>query len=45
MNSSSLEVVLRRDRVIIVASLVVLTLVAWFDLVWLANVMNMGGMT
>jgi predicted metal-binding membrane protein len=44
MNSSALEVVLRRDRVIIAASLVVLTLLAWFDVIWLAKDMEMGGM-
>jgi len=44
MNTSALEAILRRDRVIIVASLVVLTVLAWFDLIWLANDMEMGGM-
>jgi predicted metal-binding membrane protein len=44
MNTSALEAILRRERVIIVASLVVLTILAWFDLVWLANDMEMGGM-
>src|SRR5215471_16489170 len=44
MNTSALEAILRRDRVIIIASLVVLTVLAWFDLVWLANDMAMGGM-
>ena len=44
MNTSALEATLRRDRVIIIASLVVLTVLAWFHLVWLANDMAMGGM-
>ena len=44
MNTSALEAILRRDRVIIVASIVVLIVLAWFDLVWLANDMEMGGM-
>ena len=39
-----LEAVLRRDRVIIIAALTVLTLLAWADLVWLADDMSMGGM-
>src|SRR5437868_10631005 len=44
MNTSALEAILRRDRVIIVASLAMLMVLAWFDLVWLANDMEMGGM-
>ncbi len=39
-----LEAVLRRDRAIIIAALSVLTVLAWADLVWLANDMAMGGM-
>jgi predicted metal-binding membrane protein len=39
-----LEAVLRRDRAIIIAALGVLTLLAWADLVWLADDMSMGGM-
>jgi predicted metal-binding membrane protein len=35
---------LRRDRAIIIASLVVLTVLAWFDLLRLSNDMEMGGM-
>jgi predicted metal-binding membrane protein len=42
--ASALESVLRRDRAIIVAALAVLTLLAWADLVWLADDMAMGGM-
>ncbi|WP_409190367.1 DUF2182 domain-containing protein [Bradyrhizobium sp. RDM4] len=44
MNVSALEAILRRDRVIIVASLMMLTVLAWFDLAWLASDMEMGGM-
>jgi predicted metal-binding membrane protein len=39
-----LEAVLRRDRVIIIAALGVLTLLAWADLAWLAADVSMGGM-
>ncbi len=45
MSDSVLEAVLRRDRAIIIAALSVLALLAWADLVWLANDMAMGGMT
>jgi predicted metal-binding membrane protein len=44
MGASTLEAILRRDRGIIIASLVGLTVLAWFDLVRLANDMEMGGM-
>ena len=44
MNASAFEAILRRDRLIISASLVVLTLLAWLHLVWLADDMAMGGM-
>jgi len=44
MNTSAFEAILRRDRIIITASLVVLTVLAWADLSWLANDMDMGGM-
>jgi predicted metal-binding membrane protein len=44
MNASFLEAILRRDRAIIIAALAVLTALAWFDLVWLANDMAMEGM-
>jgi predicted metal-binding membrane protein len=43
MNASALEAILRRDRAIIIAALGVLTALAWFDLVWLANDMAMDG--
>jgi len=39
-----LEAVLRRDRAIVIAALGTLTVLAWADLVWLANDMWMGGM-
>jgi predicted metal-binding membrane protein len=42
--SVALEAILRRDRAIIVAALVIITALAWADLVWLANDMSMGGM-
>ena len=44
MNASALEAILRRDRAIIIATLGVLTALAWFDLIWLANDMAMDGM-
>jgi predicted metal-binding membrane protein len=44
MSTSALEAILRHDRAIIIASLAVLTALAWSDLVWLANDMAMGGM-
>jgi predicted metal-binding membrane protein len=39
-----LEAVLRHDRAIILTALGLLTLLAWGDLVWLADDMSMGGM-
>jgi len=44
MSESLLEAVLRRDRAIVIAALGMLTILAWVDLVWLANDMWMGGM-
>jgi predicted metal-binding membrane protein len=44
MTASVFEAVLRRDRAIIIAALSLLTLLAWADLVWLADDMSMGGM-
>jgi predicted metal-binding membrane protein len=44
MSKSVLEALLRRDRAIILAALSVLTVLAWSDLVWLADDMSMGGM-
>jgi predicted metal-binding membrane protein len=42
--SSVFEAVLLRDRAIIIAALSVITVLAWADLVWLADDMSMGGM-
>ena len=44
MSTSALEAVLRHDRAIIIAALSALTVLAWADLVWLADDMAMGGM-
>jgi predicted metal-binding membrane protein len=44
MSETALEAVLRRDRAIVLAALVIITALAWVDLVWLANDMWMGGM-
>jgi predicted metal-binding membrane protein len=41
---SVFEAVLLRDRAIIIAALSVITVLAWADLVWLADDMSMGGM-
>ena len=44
MEGSALEAILRRDRIIIIAALAIITALCWLDLVWLANDMWMGGM-
>jgi predicted metal-binding membrane protein len=44
MPGTALEAALRRDRLIVLAALAVITALAWADLVWLANDMWMGGM-
>src|SRR5579864_6338894 len=44
MNSQAIELVLRRDRTVILAALVVITGLAWTYVLWLANDMAMGGM-
>ena len=44
MSSQAIELVLRRDRAVIVAALVVITGLAWAYVLWLANDMAMGGM-
>src|ERR1700739_1775393 len=44
MNDVALAAVLKRDRVIVAACLVVLILLAWAYIVWLADDMEMGGM-
>jgi predicted metal-binding membrane protein len=41
---STLEAVLRRDRAVVIGALLVVTALAWANLVWLANDMWMGGM-
>src|SRR5215467_13276251 len=40
----SLEAVLRRDRAVVFAALVVITMLAWADIIWLADDMAMDGM-
>src|SRR5262252_11037137 len=40
----SLEAVLRRDRAVVFAALVVITTLAWADIIWLADDMAMDGM-
>jgi predicted metal-binding membrane protein len=44
MTEPGLEALLRRDRLIVMAALVLITAFAWTDLVWLADDMEMGGM-
>jgi predicted metal-binding membrane protein len=44
MAESMLEIVLRRDRIIVAIALAALTLVAWAYVLWLAAAVNMGGM-
>ncbi len=44
MSDTALETVLRRDRAIVIVALVALTILAWADLVWLADDMAMDGM-
>ncbi len=44
MKQSSLESVLRRDRLIVAAALLVVTALAWLYIFWLAEDMAMGGM-
>ncbi|HBN6246043.1 TPA: hypothetical protein L3M79_003841, partial [Clostridioides difficile] len=39
--ATALEAVLRRDRLIVAASLAVLTMIAWAYILWLARSMNM----
>jgi predicted metal-binding membrane protein len=45
MTSTALEAALRRDRVIVAASLAALTLLAWAYILWLAQAMGMDGTT
>jgi predicted metal-binding membrane protein len=44
MSSQAIELVLRRDRAVIVAALVAITGLAWAHVLWLADDMAMGGM-
>src|SRR6516164_4360070 len=44
MTDGALETVLRRDRVIVAAALVIIIALAWGYVLWLANDMDMGGM-
>jgi predicted metal-binding membrane protein len=44
MSDTALEAVLRRDRVVVIAALATLAILAWADLAWLAGDMAMGGM-
>src|SRR5581483_3618809 len=44
MTDSALQAVLRRDRAVVAAALVVLILLAWSYVLWLAADMEMGGM-
>ena len=44
MRDTALELVLRRDRVVVAAALIALTALAWAYVVWLADDMRMGGM-
>ena len=44
MADSTLEAVLRRDRLIVVSALVVIAALAWADVLWLAADMDMHGM-
>jgi len=42
--NSSLEAVLRRDRAIVFVALALITMLAWADIIWLADDMAMDGM-
>lgn len=44
MTDALLESVLRRDRVIVIAALITITVLAWAYVLWLAADMDMGGM-
>jgi predicted metal-binding membrane protein len=43
MTEAMLEIILRRDRIIVAAALAALTALAWTYVLWLAADMNMGG--
>jgi hypothetical protein len=44
MSDTALEAVLRRDRVVVIVALALITALAWADLAWLSDDMAMGGM-
>jgi predicted metal-binding membrane protein len=44
MNDTALEAVLRRDRLVVVGALTVVTALAWSYVLWLSADMDMGGM-
>src|SRR5262249_21074675 len=44
MTDSTLETVLRRDRIIVAGALGIIIALAWGYVLWLANDMDMGGM-
>jgi predicted metal-binding membrane protein len=44
MSDEAIEVVLRRDRVVVAAALIALTALAWAHVIWLIDDMAMGGM-
>ena len=44
MTNSTLEVVLRRDRLLVAGALGVVVVLAWGYVLWLAGDMDMGGM-
>src|SRR6476660_7211478 len=44
MAGATLEAILRRDRVIVAATLIILIALAWSYVLWLAADMDMGGM-
>lgn len=45
MSEAALESMLRRERAIVIAALVAITVLAWGYTIWLAETMNMGGMS
>jgi predicted metal-binding membrane protein len=44
MTSAAVEILLRRDRIVVAAVLIIVTLLAWAYVLWLAVDMDMGGM-
>ena len=44
LSASTLEAVLRRDRLIVAGALGIMIALAWGYVLWLANDMDMGGM-